>query len=374
MKKLKIGLSLLLGITLLSGCSQEGMTLKMKYDSFSIELGNPILKSAEYYINKKDLTDKEFQTLSQKTEITVDTTKDDLMNNEYEKTGTYHLTLSYDNQEKKADIVVKDTRAPQIKGDDILYVKTNSQVDYSKLYKVVDYNDVESLIVDDSQVLINKQGQYNLNLSVKDKAGNIGEKEVIVKVQDIIKKDEPKDKVLLDVPYYNQLDVDAPNGCETTATYMALKYKNKIDIDITKFIEQQPRAISPYDGFSGDPFSGSSQENEYPTIFPPALAKYSSTYTNCKDISGASIDEIKKELAKENPVIVYVTGGMNKAIGKQFYFGKVTSNIHIMLLNGYDDNTKSFSVLDPIDKDLTSVSYDKFAQAYDLMKFAVTVE
>ncbi|MEG0452722.1 MAG: C39 family peptidase, partial [Coprobacillus sp.] len=103
-------------------------------------------------------------------------------------------------------------------------------------------------------------------------------------------------------------------------------------------------------------------------------AKYSSTYTNCKDISGASIDEIKKELAKENPVIVYVTGGMNKAIGKQFYFGKVTSNIHIMLLNGYDDNTKSFSVLDPIDKDLTSVSYDKFAQAYDLMKFAVTVE
>lgn len=373
MKKIKIGLSLLLGIVLLSGCTQNSIELKIKFDSFYIELGNPILKLPEYYIDKVGIDDKALEELYQNTKVNLKASKDDTMIGQYEKPGTYQMTLTYENQVKDFDIVIKDTRVPEIVGENVLYVKTKSKVDFMSLYKVIDANEIEDLIVDDSQVNINKQGEYKLYLSVKDKAGNIGKKDVIVKVQDVVKKDI-KTKVLMDIPYYNQLDVDAPNGCEATSLYMALKYKDKIDIDLTKFIDEQPRSQNPNTGFAGDPFSIGKQKDDYYTIFPTPLATYASQYSKCRDISGYSLEEIKRELASNHPVAVYVTGGFVPARERTFYFGKVISNLHIVLLNGYDDEKQLFYVLDPIDKDLTSVSYQDFSKAYDLKKFAVSVE
>lgn len=372
MKKINIGLSFLLGVMLLSGCS-NGVELKVKTDTFRIELGNPILKSAEYYIDKVGVDDADLQRLMKETKVTFNSDKENLVNNLYEKTGTYKMNLTYKNQSKDFNIVVKDTRAPQIKGDDILYVKTNSKVDYKDLYKVEDYNEVEALVINDSDVNVNKPGEYKLYLSVKDKAGNMGEKQVKVKVQDII-KEETKSKVVMDIPYYNQLDVDAPNGCEATSIYMALKYKNKIDIDLTKFIDGQPRSDNPNDGFAGDPFGVGKEKDDYYTIFPTALANYASKYSTSKDISGSSIDDIKKELASDHPVAVYATGGLVPAKERTLYFGKVISNLHIVLLSGYDDAKGIFYVHDPIDKELTTISYENFSKAYDLTKFAVSVE
>lgn len=373
MKRISIGLSLLLGIMLLSGCKQNDIELKTRFDSFYIELGNPILKASEYYIDKIGMSDNDLRELYQGTKANLKANKEDLMRGQYEKTGTYQMTLTYNDQVKEFDVLIKDTRAPQIVGDNILYVKTKSKTDYKSLYKVVDFNDVEDLIVDDSQVDINKTGDYKLYLSVKDKAGNIGEKEVTVKVQDIVKK-EVMEQVFIDIPYYNQLDVNAPNGCEATSLYMALKYKYKIDIDLTKFIDGQPRSRNPNEGFAGNPFGFGNERDDYYTIFPTPLATYASQYSKCKDITGYSIEEIKRELASDHPVAVYVTGGLVPARERTFYFGKVIGNLHIVLLNGYDDEKQMFHVLDPIDKDITSVSYQDFSKAYDLTRFAISVE
>ena len=96
-----------------------------------------------------------------------------------------------------------------------------------------------------------------------------------------------KKTVFIDVPYYNQMDVNAPNGCETTALYMALKYKRKVNIELVDFIRRQPSSQSPYFGFSGDPFGLPSQADDYYTIFPTPLIQYAKDYGGLRDISGS---------------------------------------------------------------------------------------
>lgn len=59
---------------------------------------------------------------------------------------------------------------------------------------------------------------------------------------------------------------------------------------------------------------------------------------------------------------------------RTYYFGKVTKNIHVVLINGYDDQKQIFFVQDPADKSLKEMSYTQFMEVYQSMNFAIRVE
>ena len=183
-----------------------------------------------------------------------------------------------------------------------------------------------------------------------------------------------KKTVFIDVPYYNQMDVNAPNGCEATALYMALKYKQKIDIELIDFIKQQPSSQSPYFGFFGDPFGLPSQADDYYTIFPTPLIQYAKDYGGLRDISGSDLADIRDELTNDHPVVAWVTGNLYEPQLKTYYFGQAVKNLHIVLVNGYDMNKEIFYIQDPMNRELKEVSFQDFALAYNAMKFAICVE
>lgn len=328
-------------ICLITGCQKKNHLL-LKQDVFTIELGNPIQKEASYYLDK-EVMEEEKDNIFNEAVFSVDTCEDDFIYKYglvYEKEGTYQASIQYKEQTLDFEIVIKDTRAPVILGNN------------EDELEVFDYNDVYDYDIDGDVV------------SVSDIAGHQSSKLI---------HQEIKESIQLDVPYYNQNDVNSPNGCETTSLYMALKYENQIDSDLASFIKNEPYDVNPYYGFSGDPFGICQKTDDYYTIFPTPLVTYGSQYASCQDISGSSLTDIKAYLSQDCPVLVWVTGRFQEPIMKTFYFGEVTGNLHIVLLTGYDEEKKVFYINDPAIKDLTEVSYQQFEQVYNSMKFAVAV-
>ena len=328
-------------ICLITGCQTP--KLQLKQEDFTIELGNPIQKQVQYYINTENLSEKQIQDILLNAKLTIDSQDKDLIhkyNLSYEKVGTYHAIITYYKQTLEFDIIVKDTRSPTISGttfDDL---------------KIIDYNDIEEISIEGDRVY------------VQDVVGNEAYKTM----------NQPfAEKVYLDVPYYNQIENNAPNGCETTSLYMALKYMNKIDTDLQSFIKNEPYDKNPYYGFAGNPFQKAQKKDDYYTIFPTPLAQYGSQYTPCFDISYSSLTDIKYYLSQDNPVIVWATGYFKDPCMKTLYFGEVTSNLHIVLICGYDDDQEVFYIKDPAVEDLTEISYEQFDKVYNSMKFAVVV-
>ncbi len=328
---------------LLCGCEEQNITIQLKQEQFKIELGNPIQTEAYYYLNLENLEDEEKEYVKENAKFSVEVNDDDYIEKydlKYEKEGTYHATIQLQKQVLNFDILIQDTSVPVILG--------NSEDEL----EVFDYNDVDDLDIVENVV------------TVKDAAGNQAVK---------IINQEIKDYVKMDVPYYNQMDVDAPNGCEATSLYMALKYKDKIDIDLTTFIQDELYDSNPYYGFSGNPFGRKQNEDDYFTVFATPIAEYGSQYTPCYDISHSNLEDIKAYLSQDCPVVVWGTGKFKEPQKRTFYFGEVTENLHIVLLTGYDEEKGVFFLRDPYRENYQEVEYDQFESVYKSMPFAVAV-
>lgn len=361
MKIIKMILCGFICIGLLSGCQKDN--LQLINDQLIVELGTPIIKDATSYL-AMDLSDEEKKDIQDNGKVVVEGLSDT-----YSQVGKYNAKIIYQGRTNDFKIVVKNTVAPIINGPSILYTPLNQIINYQDKYQITDQL-LKDVHFDDSQVQYNQVGDYPLYITASDESHQI-KKEVTVKVGQQAQS-LPK-QIKLDVPYYNQLDVNAPNGCEATSLYMALQYKKKIDIGLKDFISKQPIGETPYLGFAGNPFERSQHSYEYYTIFPSAFARFGQTYQPCFDISGYSVDDIKRELSEDHPILVWLTGGLQDAKLKNMYYGKVISNLHIVLLHGYDDAKEIFYVLDPYDKTQTQISYKQFEKIYQHMQKAMSV-
>lgn len=328
--------------SLLCSCHNKESVLKLKCNQFMIELGNPIQKDPQYYLDVENEKNKE--DILKNAEFSLDENKIKIIKKyqrEYEDVGVYLATIRYQNESVSFQIIVQDTISPVILGNDKEHIE------------VIDYNEIKNIEIVDNLV------------TVADIAGNQTQKTLYKNT---------KDHIYLDVPYYNQLDVQSPNGCETTALYMALKYKKKINMDLVTFIKNEPYHVNSYYGFSGDPFQQTEKEDDYYTIFPSPLIKYGSQFSPCYNISQSTLEDIKSYLSQGHPIIIWGTGGFRKPVMRTYYFGKVTKNIHVVLINGYDDQKQIFFVQDPADKSLKEMSYTQFMEVYQSMNFAIRVE
>lgn len=373
---MKLFISVSLIVLLMSGCQSTEKVLKLKYDEYNVELGNKIVEEAICYLDLTELTDDEINSIREKSQVTIDAqdSTNQIKPEIYEKVGTYEAKIQYLNETLEFNINVVDDQQPTILGPSVIAVEQgNSDFNFQNDYSCYAFYGNCHILVDTSQVNFDEPGDYPATISAMQGSTLKNVRDITVKIQKKVTNQIPS-HIVLDVPYYNQMENGAPNGCEATSLYMALKYKNKIDTDIRTFIGSVPKADTPYVGFSGDPFSSSQQMNDYYTIFPQALIKATHQYAKMRDISGGDIYQIIDELANDYPVVVWATGGLRPAVKKDFYFGNVTSNLHIVLVNGYDLDKKVFYIKDPADKELEEVSFEQFQSAYDAMKYAIAVE
>lgn len=369
MKVIKVYLCCMLAILLLVGCKNKKI-LKLKQDVFEVELGTKIIKEPTCYLDLEGLSDKEIESIKTDAEVIIKETsqKEDIrLEKTYENIGEYQVQIKYHNETLDFLIHIDVHQDPIILGPQVITIKKDEVINCSDYYQVHSFTKYPTPQFDTSKINRHKIGEYPMTISV----GDI-QRTVKVKVQETISK-VPK-RIVLDVPYYNQLDVHAPNGCEATALYMALKYKNVIEIDLKSFIETQPTSTSPYLGFSGNPFKKATKKGDYYTIFPSALIQHASYYKGIRDISHSTLQHIIDELVNGSPVIVWVTSGFHKPKMQDYYFGQAPSHLHIVLLNGYDIEKEIFYVKDPINKDLTEVSFQDFQTSYQALEFAISVE
>ena len=367
---IKICLCICISLLGLTGCKNEKI-LKLKQEIFQVELGNSIPLDAKLYLNFDELTTKQVQDIEENSIMSLQKSN---QSNLYEGIGIYQAQIKYRGEILNIPIEVVQTRAPVILGPNTLYLQRGEQYDFKEKYRTVCYSELKETEFDSSGIDIHKVGTYSLIIKATTKDTKLSsQRNVTVNVQEKVDYMDKK-TVFIDVPYYNQMDVNAPNGCEATALYMALKYKQKINIELIDFIRKQPYSQSPYFGFSGDPFGLPTREDDYYTIFPTALIQYAKNYGCVRDISGSHLRDIRDELANDHPVIVWATGNFKKPQLKTYYFGQAVKNLHIVLVNGYDMNKEIFYIQDPMNRELKEVSFKDFALAYDTMKFAICVE
>lgn len=174
----------------------------------------------------------------------------------------------------------------------------------------------------------------------------------------------------LAVPNYNQYALGIPEGCEGVSLLQALKAKGYATAySPHQFLSLIPKASSPYNGFVGSPFKAS---NQYTAIFASPLAKWGNKFGNVTNLSGSSVTTLLKEVAKGNPVVVYVTVHFASPTWAKWPFGTLPNNNHAVTLAGFNQATQQVYVSDPIDGQYW-LSLSKFTKIYNARKMAVVV-
>ena len=148
--------------------------------------------------------------------------------------------------------------------------------------------------------------------------------------------------VILNVPYISQYP-DLPLGCEATSLTELLRYKG-ISVTKNKIAKEIPKSPNknPNLGFVGSQYTR--QEGIFQTIYPKALEKTAKKYRpNSADITGASVEDLEKELIKGNPSVVWITAKCKEAKMGYWYKGTsdqiwVAKNLHVSTLTGFDKN------------------------------------
>ncbi|MBO0468650.1 C39 family peptidase [Enterococcus plantarum] len=181
-------------------------------------------------------------------------------------------------------------------------------------------------------------------------------------------------KTFMDVPYYNQMTMGYPNGCEEFSLYMALEYLGATHgqnvHQVTNAVPKVPSWGNPHEGFNGNP----TDRYGFHTIYPRAFTPYAKRYApNSRDISGVDTGQFKEELMKGNPIVVWGTYPYLAAprIDGTYYGSLKVANLHVWLVTGFDGN--SFHVTDPIYGTMW-VSEGTLALSYSPNKMAVSID
>lgn len=164
----------------------NGPKLELKTNKVNVEYGTT------YTPELKDII-KDYKDLN----------KDDLeiinkIPNEKDKTypavGKYSITVKYKKKSLKQSVIVKDTKAPEVvlpADIEILQGTDLTTFDFKSLMKISDLSET-SIDLDTSKIDINTPGQYDFNVTVKDKYNNETKKtgKVTIVAKPVISKNE----------------------------------------------------------------------------------------------------------------------------------------------------------------------------------------
>lgn len=167
----------------------NGPKLELKTNKVNVEYGTT------YTPELKDII-KDYKDLN----------KDDLeiinkIPNEKDKTypavGKYSITVKYKKKSLKQRVIVKDTKAPEFvlpANMELLQGTGLDTLDYNSLKSLMNISDLSeiSIEIDTSKIDINTPGQYDFNVTVKDKYNNETKKtgKVTIVAKPVISKNE----------------------------------------------------------------------------------------------------------------------------------------------------------------------------------------
>ena len=144
----------------------SGPTLELKNDKVNVEYGTTYTpKLKDIVKDYKDFNKDDLEIINK-----IPNKKDKT----YPAVGKYTITVKYKKKALKQSVIVKDTKAPEVvlpSDIEILQGTDLNTFDFKSLMNVSDLSET-SIDVDTSKIDMNTPGQYDINVTVKDKYNN----------------------------------------------------------------------------------------------------------------------------------------------------------------------------------------------------------
>lgn len=144
----------------------SGPTLELKNDKVNVEYGTTYTpKLKDIVMDYKDFNKDDLEIINK-----IPNKKDKT----YPAVGKYTITVRYKKKSLKQTVIVKDTKAPEVvvpADIEILQGTDLSAFDFKSLINISDLSEI-SIEVDTSKIDMNTPGQYDINVTVKDKYNN----------------------------------------------------------------------------------------------------------------------------------------------------------------------------------------------------------
>lgn len=386
--------------------------LVVKQKDWVVEYGNTLDTKLETYLDFKELDVSDKEDVLKHAKIGVDVKNEE--NKEYPAVGKYTVRIRYKEEVVESKIEVKDTIAPEFNSFQSVEFLQGTDFDYNKY---VQATDLSGATIEYALDTVNKDepGEYTVKMVASDPYQNKTEKLLSVKVialpnenqeakviEDLengaiyveIKEkpkpvetpkpqvpntpvSQPTGKVIeIQTPYINQYAYGAPMGCEGASLLQALQAKGYASgVSLKTILDTMPYTSdgNPHHGFVSSPYIVD-DAMVYQSIFPSALTPFGSQYGTCVNTSGYTPAQLVEQLRAGNPSVVYVTYKFAYPKWDTYSFGKCTSNMHVMTLVGYNENTGQYKVMDPAGQGGYWISKSKFENAYNALRFSITVK
>lgn len=207
----------------------------------------------------------------------------------------------------------------------------------------------------------------------------------ITNIQDLLKRqaddgieENPESHIQLEAESILQ-QPELPTGCEVTSLTMALRFAG-YDVSKEELADQYLEKAAPGEVSYKTAFWGDPRQEESFGCYAPVIVKAANRYLAQQkstqmayNLTGASLDDVLLEVRMGYPVIVWGSMYINEEIvfsyGWEIEGETVTwpSNEHCMLLIGFDTETNSVIVCDPLEG---IVSYDRnaFQHHYEILE------
>ena len=273
---------------------------------------------------------------------------------------------------KKAKFIVKEYKGSvKINGLTNLTVYVNSKPNLTNGVSATDdrFGKLE-FTVDDSKVNYSKPGSYKVYYTVKDKLGNITtmERKIVVKERTVM---------INNFPTYSQFP-NYPNGCETIALYVMLKYYG-----VSVSPETLVNNLKKGDGvhwennirYGGDPeieFVGDPRDQHGYGVYQKPIINLASKYkSGMIDYTGHSLSQVLEIVRSGKPVQVWVSINLkntsvcadwiHKASGKKINW---ICSLHSVVIVGFNDTYVYVS--DPYTGGIEKYKKTQFQKMYNL--------
>lgn len=307
-----------------------------------------------------------------------DLSKVDLKMSDIEKTvGEHEVTITatdeYDNKtSKKAKLTLLEYKGSvKFSGLTNLSVYTGDKPDLKKNVSAKDdrFGDLE-ITVDDSKVNYNTPGTYKIYYTTTDKLGNkvTGERKITVKARTVM---------IDNFPTYSQFP-NYPNGCETVALYLMLKYYG-VNVSPETLVNNLKKGDGVHweDGirYGGDPeieFVGDPRDQHGYGVYQKPIINLANKYkSGMVDYTGHSLSQVLELVRSGKPVQVWVSINLkntsvcadwvHKSTGKKINW---ICNLHSVVVVGFDDNYVYVS--DPYSGSIKKYGRSQFQKIYNL--------
>ena len=273
---------------------------------------------------------------------------------------------------KKAKLnLIEYKGSVKINGLTNLSVEVGNKPDLKKNVSATDdrFGQLE-FTVDDSKVNYNTPGTYKIYYKVKDKLGNetVRERKITIKAKTVM---------INNFPTYSQFP-NYPNGCETIALYLMLKYYG-VNVSPETLVNNLKKG----DGvhwennirYGGDPeieFVGDPRDQHGYGVYQKPIINLASKYkSGMIDYTGHSLSQVLEIVRSGKPVQVWVSINLkntsvcadwiHKSSGKKI---KWICSLHSVVIVGFNDNYVYVS--DPYTGDIEKYRRTQFQKMYNL--------